>query len=94
MRLAVEEDRLHCHVSRFTLWPWIRRYNGMPRYVLVMISPDQAELAKLRVLYGNEGEARVSGSSRVSRHLSVKTISSERNEKQLTQNCPGLSLTS
>ena len=37
---------------------WLRRYNSRPRPVLGMMSPDEAEVAKLRELYENEGEVR------------------------------------
>ena len=37
---------------------WLRRHDATPRPVLGMRSPDEAEVAKLRELHGNEGEAR------------------------------------
>ena len=37
---------------------WLRRHDSWPRPVLGMRSPDEAEVAKLRELHGNEGEAR------------------------------------
>ena len=37
---------------------WLRRHDSRPRPVLGMRSPDEAEVAKIRELHGNEGEAR------------------------------------
>jgi len=37
---------------------WMRRYNSTPRMVLGLMSPDQAELAKLRELADTTGEVR------------------------------------
>ena len=61
----IDQERFYRHLSFYSLEDlrrqgasWLRRHDSRSRPVLGLMSPDEDEVAKLRELHGNEGEAR------------------------------------